>query len=106
MSLYEQGSLVVLRAVHFEEITVSTSAIGLDIGSVPVPVQDIRRILVQCELQPVRWLATGANPTSTSGFILRANDLLIYDGDPSTVKFIRDQAATLDSKVSVLYMTN
>lgn len=106
MSLYEQGSLVVLRAVHFEEITVGTSAIGLDIGSVPVPAKDIRRILVQCELQPVRWLATGANPTSTTGFILRANDYLIYDGDPTTFKLIRDQGATLDAKVTVQYMTN
>lgn len=54
--------------------------------------------VIRCATANVRWRDDGTAPTATVGMPLNVGEELDYDGDPSTLKFIRSGAAdaTLD----------
>lgn len=81
----EGGMLVVPEGLGYEKLAVSVAA-GL--ADIPSPSKDIRRTVVHVEDGEIRWLATGADPSSTEGLRLSKDSILVYDGDPSKLRFI------------------
>lgn len=67
----------------YSQITSLSSAAG--VGTVPA---GSSRALIHAEGQPVRWRDDGTNPTTTVGMYLAAGDVLDYDGNLSSLKFI------------------
>lgn len=67
----------------YTQVTSLSSAAGL--GTVPA---GSAYATVQCEAQQVRWRDDGTSPTTSVGSIMNVGDTLIYDGEPSAIKFI------------------
>lgn len=78
----------------FQQITTVSSAIGLT-----VPDQT-KFALIQPEAQNVRWRDDGTNPTTGIGMKLVANDILVYSGNLSAIKFIEE---TGSAKLNITY---
>jgi hypothetical protein len=83
-----------LQPNGFEQVAVLTAAVGI------TPVQLSKLAMIQAEGQNVRWRDDGTNPTPTVGMILVANDVLIYSGTLSSIKFIE---VTATAKINVTY---
>ena len=101
----EGGALVVQDGLWYEDFVVSTTAAGLNLDSLPslVPVKDLRRIVIQNLGDKTRWRADGTAPTSTTGLRLSDGDLLVYDGDPAKIKFIKDATAAVSPTLFIHY---
>ena len=101
----EGGALVVQHGLWYEDIGITASAIGLTLGSLPagVPVKDIRRVVIQALGDKVRWRADGTAPTSATGLRLSDGDILVYDGDPTRIQFIKDSTAVATPTIFVHY---
>ena len=85
-------SPVIQVGLRYEELVVTTSAQGLPLGNVDV--DEVRRILIHAVDGDVRWIAVdGQSPTVSSGMKLSADDMLVYDGDPELIQFVRDSAS-------------
>lgn len=80
----------------YEQITVSTTAVGL------TPTGADRFAVVIVEDNPVRYRDDGTAPTSTVGALVKADQVIIVCGSAmSRFKAIRQGAA--DAKLSVTY---
>lgn len=55
-------------------------------------------VMIQPQTQNIRWRDDGVNPSATVGMILVANDVLVYSGDMSALKFIE---TTPSAKINV-----
>lgn len=83
-----------LESNGYQQITNVSAAVGLT-------VPDKTRIaMIQPESQNVRWRDDGTNPTSAIGMILVANDILVYSGVMSSIKFIETAAS---AKLNITY---
>lgn len=49
--------------------------------------------MVQALSQSVRWRDDGVDPTAGVGMLLAAGDTLVYNGDPTAIKFIETAAS-------------
>lgn len=85
----------------YQQITNLSSAVGLT-----VPARDtLGRVgsptvaYIRCEGQAVRWRDDGT-PTASVGMPLNVGDVLEYDGDLKSIKFIQETAT---AKLNVSY---
>lgn len=101
----EGGALVVQHGLWYEDIALSGGAVGLTLGGLPagVPVKDLRRIVIQAIGDKVRWRADGTAPTSSTGLRLSDGDILVYDGDPTRIQFIKDTTAVATPTLFIHY---
>jgi hypothetical protein len=100
-SFFENGVLIVSQGFGYEELAVSTSAVGP--AAIPAGKQ-IRRMLIQVHFGDIRWLAVpGEDPTSSYGVKLLAGDFFVYDGPPEDITFIRDSASTNPPTLGIHY---
>lgn len=101
----EGGLLVVQDGLWYEDFPVTSSALPLTLVNLPagVPTKDIRRVVIQAIGDKVRWRADGTAPTSTTGLRLADGDILVYDGDPTKIKFIKDSTATATPTLFIHY---
>lgn len=86
----------------YQQITNLTAAVGLT-----VPARDsLGRVgsptvaYIRCEGQAVRWRDDGVAPTASVGMNLNVGDVLEYDGDLKSIKFIQEAAT---AKLNVSY---
>lgn len=84
-----------LTPAGYSQITSVSSAVGL--GTIP---SGVKLTLIQCESQDVRWRDDGTNPTTSVGVVLQAGQTLVYNGNPSTIKFIE---TTASAKLNVVF---
>jgi hypothetical protein len=83
----------------YQQITSLSSSTALT-----VPPRDVSGIVgspvtayIRCETQGVRWRDDGVAPTASVGFPLSPGDVLVYDGDLKSIRFIQQAAsATLN----------
>ncbi len=94
----------------FEQITVSTSAIGctsskLNPTSGDYKGMSCKRILVRVETDQVRYRIDGTDPTSTVGQILYKRDIFIEANPQNIAKFkaIRDTGSSTSATLNVEY---
>lgn len=87
-----------MKPIGYQQIATVSSAVGL---TVPTVGGDLA--LIQAEAQNVRWRDDGTNPTAAIGMILVANDILMYTGDFSAIKFFE---VTSGAKINVTYYKN
>lgn len=86
----------------YQQITDLSSAVGLtvpptdNLGRVSTPITAI----IRCEGQSIRWRDDGTNPTASVGMPLNVGDVLEYDGDLKSIKFIQQSAS---AKLNVSY---
>lgn len=80
-------------AKGYTQVTSLSSAAGL--GTVPA---GSNFAVVQCESQQVRWRDDGTSPTTTVGMLMNVGDVLLFDGEPSAIKFIE---VTASAKLNV-----
>jgi len=86
----------------YQQITDLSSAVGLTVpatdnqGRVSSPIVAV----IRCEGQAVRWRDDATSPTSTVGMPLNIGDVLEYDGDLKSIKFIQQAAS---AKLNVSY---
>lgn len=109
----EQETPVFTQATGFEQVTVSTTAIGCTTAkirtntSTGVTKQDARAILATVEgtagTNDIRWTCDGTTPTTDVGHVLKAGQSLIVRGLGNITNFrmIRDGAS--DAIVSITY---
>lgn len=83
-----------LESNGFQQITTVSAAIGLTVPD------KTRLAMIQPESQNVRWRDDGTNPTASVGMILVANDILVYSGVLSSIKFIE---VTASAKLNITY---
>ena len=88
MALFEQGILIVQNGLGYEELPVSTSAVGF--ADIPVG-NSVRRALIQVNDGDIRWIAAPNDvPTASRGIKLVAGDFFVYDGSTEAISFIQD----------------
>jgi hypothetical protein len=104
-STREGGVLVVQDGLWYEDFVVSAGAAGLTLGGLPsyVPLKDLRRVVIQALGDKVRWRADGTAPTATTGLRLSDGDILVYDGDPTKIQFIKDSTASIAATLFIHY---
>lgn len=94
MARFEQGYLIVQDALHYAEGTVTSALVGLP-ELTQVDLTKVRRVLIHNIGAPIRWIAVaGMDPTGAYGASLDADDILVYDGNPSSINFILDNNTT------------
>lgn len=86
----------------FEQITVSSAAIGpttATLNAITTKTDlEANCAVFRCETADVRWRDDGSNPTASVGYLLKAGEELVYDGNLRTLKFIRTASdATVDA---------
>ncbi|HNA61455.1 MAG TPA: hypothetical protein PKW79_00055 [Rhabdochlamydiaceae bacterium] len=86
-----------LEVISYQQITSLSSATGLTVPD------KATHAFIQPEAQNVRWRDDGNNPTASVGMLLVANDLFIYTGTFSAIKFIE---VTASAKLNVTYYRN
>lgn len=59
------------------------------------PPSGARIAVIQCEATTVRWRDDGTNPTAAIGMTLAAGADMLYNGDLTTIKFIRTAAGSI-----------
>lgn len=76
------------KPLGYEQISDLSSAVGLTVPS------GSRIAIIQSETQDVRWRDDGTDPTDAIGMVMTASDdLLVYTGDLSAIKFIETAAS-------------
>lgn len=84
------------RPKGYQQLTVSTSAVGLTVPS------GASRAVIRVEAQPLRFRDDGANPTSTVGFPkVATNEFELYGNSMRAARFIRSGGT--DAVLEVLY---
>lgn len=78
----------------FQQITTVSAAVGLTVPD------GTKLAMIQAESQNVRWRDDGTNPTAAIGMKLVANDILVYTGVMSAIKFIEE---TVSAKLNITY---
>lgn len=78
----------------FQQITTVSAAVGLTVPD------GTKLAMIQAESQNVRWRDDGTNPTAAIGMKLVANDILVYTGVMSAIKFIEE---TGSAKLNITY---
>lgn len=53
-----------------------------------LPDASCTRAMISSETADVRWRDDGVDPTASIGMVLKADGVLIYEGDLSKIKFI------------------
>lgn len=100
MSFYVQK-----EPLGFQTLTVSSAAVGLTrpteaaVSGATKPV-NANYAYITVETNAVRWRDDGTDPTAGVGSPVAAGATLIYDGDLSTIKFIRQSA---DATLTIAY---
>lgn len=91
------------RAVAFETITVSTTAIGFTAANVALA--SAGAIAYPATNGPFRYRSDGTNPTSTVGMgpYTTPVTVCVQGGDVGAIRFIRDTTATVDVAMPVTY---
>jgi hypothetical protein len=87
----------------FEQIAVSSTAIGptnTKLVSVAGATTEANFALFRVETADVRWRDDGTAPTSSAGTLLKAGEILEYDGALHRIQFIR---VSSDASVSAAY---
>lgn len=97
----------------YEDITVSTTAVGLSPSKVAKmnPANNTKGgttqvwILLGVESANIRWRIDGTNPTATVGDLRYVGETIKLDDyyDAVNLRMIRDTAATGDATVHVIY---
>lgn len=77
-----------MTPLGYTQVSTVSSAVG--IGTVP---SLTRLAIIQAESKDCRWRDDGTDPTASVGMVLVANDMLIYTGDMSAIKFIETSSA-------------
>jgi len=70
------------NSLGFQQITVSTTAIG-------ITAPKGQRALISTETSNVRWRDDGTDPTASVGFLLETGTVLGFDGNLAAIKFIK-----------------
>lgn len=80
-----------MKVIGFETITVANSAIGPTAGTVATSAAGEANYALfgPLETAQVRWTAGSTTPTASVGHLLEVGDVLEFDGDVSSVQFIR-----------------
>lgn len=95
----ESGQLVLMDGLGYEEIGPTSTPVSFT--TIP---NATRRVVVQLAGQPIRWMAVpGQAPTSVRGMLMNDTDILVYDGEPSIIKFVQDAAASGPSVLRIHY---
>ena len=98
---HANGILVVPDGLDCVSLTVNTSVTPP--AARTFPEHAYRRAVIQTS-QPVRWTASPTDdPSSSFGLLLVSGQTLVYDGNLSNLKFIRDATATGDATVIIHY---
>ena len=87
-----QGSAVHLgqrECNGYQRVTSLTPATALTVPA------GTRLVILQPETKSVRWRDDGTNPTASIGMIMAANDVFIYTGEPSRLRFIEVEASAV-----------
>lgn len=79
----------------YVQLTTLSSATGL--SSIP---NKASLVMIQPEVQNIRWRDDGTNPTASVGNILYVGDTLVYNGDLNAIKFIEVAAS---AKLNISY---
>jgi hypothetical protein len=80
--------------VGFQQITSLSASTALTVPA------GATLALVQVETQIVRWRDDGTAPTASVGMFIPVNDMLVYDGNLATIRFIE---ASASAKLDVTY---
>jgi hypothetical protein len=83
----------------YEQITGLSSVKGLTVPD-PKDGQKITFAVIECESQTVRWRDDLTDPTTSVGMRLEPGDVIEYDGNLTTIKFIEEAAS---AKLNVSY---
>lgn len=103
-TLYLHGSQVRYTTYGHFQATVGSSAVGLP-GLPGDWSQRIFRVVIRVLAGDVNFRDDGTNPSDTTGFPIKQDETLVYDGsDLSAVKLIRAASAAADADVRVWYM--
>lgn len=73
----------------FQQITSVAAATGITAPD------GTKVAMIQVTTQNVRWRDDGTNPTTTIGMRLIANDILVYSGVMSAIKFIEETGSAV-----------
>jgi hypothetical protein len=86
----------------YQQITDLSSAVGLTVPAVDEAGNKMMptRAFIVAEGNNVRWRDDGTAPTASVGMILIQNNVLSYDGDLNSIKFIQTGAG---AKLNVSY---
>lgn len=86
----------------YQQITDLSSAVGLTVPAVDEAGNKMMptRAFIVAEGNSVRWRDDGTAPTASVGMILIQNNVLSYDGDLNSIKFIQTGAG---AKLNVSY---
>lgn len=86
----------------YQQITDLSSAVGLTVPAVDEAGNKMMptRAFIVAEGNNVRWRDDGTAPTASVGMILIQNNVLSYDGDLNSIKFIQVSAG---AKLNVSY---
>jgi hypothetical protein len=84
------------KPVGYEQVTVGTTAVGLTVPP------GATKAVIRVDAQPVRFRDDGTNPTSSTGFLFKDNDIFEAYGESILQgKFIRDGGT--NATLNVLY---
>ena len=91
-----------LVAYDKEEITVSTTAIGLTAANLltePKP----KEVYIQCESASLRYFYDGSTPTSSSGYLMVPRDTIRIKGTVNMGNILFIRSSSTDAKLTVTY---
>ena len=80
----------------FQNITSLSAATAL------TPPTGAAYAVIVAETQAVRWRGDGVDPTASVGMLMQPGDILNYDGDLASLRFIE---VTAGAAISVAYFT-
>jgi hypothetical protein len=89
-----EGSLIPMGFAEVAALSAGTAA------ALPAVPGGTRLVLLNTEVQAIRWRDDGVDPTTTSGMPLPIGEYFIYSGNPATFKMISQVAS---AKVSISY---
>ncbi len=84
-----QGHLV---PILFQQIVATGLLTATGLPNVP---DGTKLAMIQVTGQNLRWRDDGTNPTATVGMRLVANDILVYSGVMSAIKFIEETTSAV-----------
>lgn len=88
------------NTIGFEQVTVSTVAVGFTVATMGRAVMAVAYV----ESQPIRYRTDRTAPTATVGMkVDDATQLVVCGSDLSTIQFIRDTSATGSATLDVTY---
>lgn len=97
-SLFEGGLQIRFSPLGHEEVTVSTSPVGLP--SLPDSM-NVRRVVIRPLDADIVFTDDGSTPSVSHGIPILESEILVYDGNPESFQMIR--RAGVDADVRVAY---